>query len=76
MMEDIMVVRWYNQFTSSFIKLIGYKKDKEELYVVMESGVYKYFNVPINTLDAFLNSESKGRYFDSRIKNVYVYLNL
>ena len=49
---------------SSMIHAIGYDKDKRILEVVFNTGrTYQYGDVPPEVYAAFMQAESKGRYF-------------
>jgi hypothetical protein len=57
---------------SSMIRSITWRR--QVLKVTFQSGtVYHYALVPKDIYNAFLASESKGRYFNSHIKYQYAY---
>lgn len=60
---------------SSVVKEIGYKKNGERLYVKFlhngEKVAYVYHGVLPEQYKLFLNSDSKGQFFNSFIKNGY-----
>ena len=57
---------------STSILSIGYDPKAQLLEVEFTShSVYDYFNVPANVYQAFISALSKGRYFDSKIRDVY-----
>jgi hypothetical protein len=57
---------------SSNIQEIGYNESFQTLRVAFKnSSLYEYANVPIVVYQAFMVSDSKGRYLNSQIKNKY-----
>lgn len=58
----------------SFIK--GYRYDNDNLYLMLGTKVYIYFNVPVDIYEDLLESESKGTYLNRYIKGSYEYENL
>jgi hypothetical protein len=60
---------------SSSIAAIGYSAESRELYVrFRESGeTYVYFDVEARVADEFMSAESKGAFFNRRIKDRYAY---
>jgi len=49
---------------------MAYDKEKRVLYLRFRSGdVYRYFEFPEEQNHEFLNAESRGRYFMSRIRD-------
>ena len=58
---------------SSSIASIGYS-DEAALDIEFNSGaLYRYFQVPRRTFEAFLADESKGAFFNRHIKDRYPY---
>lgn len=61
-----------NKVDSSNIESIGYEKN--DLIVEFKNGnTYKYFNVEKTLYEAFLKSDSKGKFLNNFIKNNYKY---
>ena len=57
---------------SSHLKSVGYDEKKEELEVEFQTGeVYRYFRVPVVVYKELMSAESKGKFFNSRIKGMY-----
>lgn len=57
---------------SDAIETIGYHRKTRTLEVAFRTGdVYRYASVPRETFLAFLAAESKGRYFQKRIRGRY-----
>jgi len=58
---------------SSNIESIGYDADARELHVrFLQSGeTYVYYNVDEWIFTEFMAADSKGRYLNENIKNVY-----
>ena len=62
---------------SSNIYSVGYDENNCILYVDFRSGSrYEYFSVPKAEFIELLNASSKGRYFNSNIRNKYEYKHL
>jgi len=59
---------------SSVIKEIGYDKHNKELFITFVNGSeYAYFGVSDYMYNRFLLAESKGTFFNKKIKNKYEY---
>lgn len=56
---------------STTILAIGYDEPSQELHIAFTSGTYVYHKVPQEVYDEFMNAESIGKFFHSRIKKVY-----
>lgn len=57
---------------SSNIESVGY--ENENLYIQYQSGaIYKYKNVPKVIYESLIDSDSKGRFMNSKIKNKYLF---
>ena len=57
---------------SSNIESIGYNEGN--LYVKFHSGsTYQYSNVPEDVYVQFCNAESKGKFLNANIKEIYIY---
>lgn len=61
---------------SSFIERVEYEEDKRELRVYIDNNsereqVYIYDSVPPHVFEEFLNSDSKGSYYNNNIKGRY-----
>jgi hypothetical protein len=60
---------------SSIVQESGYDAAERKLEVQFHSGkVYQYLAVPHGTYEAFIASESKGRFFNEQIRDVYRYV--
>jgi hypothetical protein len=58
--------------SSSNIRSVGYEPDSFTLEIEFNDGsTYQYYGVPEVEFDAFMNSSSKGRYFNAYIKGRY-----
>jgi len=59
---------------SSNLSAIGYNKDTKVLKINFKgSGEYLYHDVSPELYDEFLVSESKGKFFSMKIKNIHVF---
>ena len=60
---------------STSIASIGYLPAERELEIKfrVSGDVYRYFDVPREEYAAFMAAESKGSYFNGRIKDMYAY---
>ncbi|MBW9336225.1 KTSC domain-containing protein [Herbaspirillum sp. RU 5E] len=58
---------------SSAIAAVGYDPSKRELFIQFTSHpkIYTFVGVPITVYTDFMNSTSKGRYYDLFIKDRY-----
>jgi hypothetical protein len=60
---------------SSTMKSVGYKAKSRMLEIEFDSGaVYQYLGVPARIHEELLGAESKGRYFNGEIRDVYAYV--
>lgn len=59
---------------SSTMVSVGYEKKGKILEIEFTSGaVYQYADVPASVHKALMHAESKGRYFNSEIRDTYDY---
>lgn len=59
---------------SSELCSIGFESTDNTLEVEFHrGGIYQYYGVPTDVYDALLASSSKGRFFNSEIKDRYLY---
>jgi hypothetical protein len=57
---------------SSLVLAIGYDKGTQVLEVVLKSELtYQYDNVPPEVYGAFMQAESKGKFFVENVRDVY-----
>ena len=62
---------------SSNVASIGYDPTTQTLEVEFNNGtIYQYFDIPQSAYEAFMNSDSKGRFLNLNIKGVYRYARL
>lgn len=62
---------------SSLLASVLYDPHRTHLDVEFRSGQsYRYFNVPASCYQELLAADSKGRYFNRRIRNCFPYQNL
>lgn len=67
----------YISVESSNIEKIGYDDQKHQLHIIfLKKTHYVYFDVPHNTWEELLASESKGQYFARMIKGYFVFQNV
>jgi hypothetical protein len=58
---------------SSVIASVGYDKERRDMMVEFKSGeLYLYQGVPPIVYDKFLEAESKGSFFNSNIKSIFM----
>ena len=63
--------------TSSNVKAVEYDEENEILTVEFNRGdVYSYIGVPQQVVDDLMEAESKGRFLNQNIMNVYDELRL
>lgn len=59
---------------SSMITIVDYHQENQILKVTFHSGeTYAYFNVPFNIYQELLNADSKGRFMNNNIIEMYDY---
>lgn len=57
------------------MRSVGYEDKSRILEIEFDSGtVYQYLEVPEGIYEQLLTAESKGRYFNSEIREVYSYV--
>lgn len=58
---------------SSVIASVGYDKERRDLMVEFKSGeIYMYQGVPPIVYEKFLEAESKGSFFNSNVKSIFM----
>lgn len=57
---------------SSFIGLVTYFPDTQDMIVVLNGKPYNYCNVPQRTFDAFKGADSPGAFYNRNIKGILV----
>ena len=68
-----MAFRW-KRVTSTAIASVGYDRKALTLAVRFKNGaIYEYYSVEPETVQAFLNASSKGKFFRSQIKDSFEY---
>ena len=60
------------QNPSSFIGLVTYFPDTQDMIVVLNGKPYNYCNVPQRVFDAFKGADSPGAYYNRNIKGILV----
>ncbi len=64
----------YQRVQSTAITSIRYKADTCELDVTFTNGkTYCYYNVPLQVYLKFVDAESKGRFFNEKIKDGFAF---
>jgi lysyl-tRNA synthetase class 2 len=62
---------------SSLLQAAAYDVQSSVLAVTFHSGaIYRYLDVPASTYEEFVHAESKGRYFNSTIRNRFKFVKL
>ena len=57
---------------STTVRSIGYQGKSRILEIEFQSGVvYQYVDVPARVYEEFWQAESKGKYFNSKIRGAY-----
>ena len=65
------------QVVSTNIASVGYDESTQTLEVGFLNGTtYQYSNVPKNIHNQFMQQQSKGRFFNTYVKNHYSYSRL
>ena len=77
LVEDIEDVERKMQRTpvaSSLVASVGYVPEYKVLEIEFQDGrSYQYFGVPDRIYKGLMAAESRGRYFNERIRDAYVY---
>jgi predicted DNA-binding antitoxin AbrB/MazE fold protein len=77
LVEDLEDVERKMQFVpveSSLVAKVGYVPEYKVLEIEFEDGrSYQYFGVPERIYKGLLAAESRGRYFNDRIRDAYIY---
>lgn len=60
------------QNPSSFVGLVTYFPDTQDMIVVLNDKPYNYCNVPQRTFDAFKGADSPGAFYNRNIKGILV----
>lgn len=59
---------------SSVVAAIRYDAARRHLDVELTTGrTYRYLDVPLAIYEAFMAAESKGRFYNDHIRDVYLY---
>lgn len=62
---------------SSNLKSVGYDSGTSTLEVEFKKGrIYQYQNVPPEKYSSLLDADSKGRYFNKNIKDLYPFVRI
>ncbi len=67
-----MSLQW-KDVDSSFVARVAYDNEGHNLYVDLDHGSYIYNGVPEAVYERFLEASSKGRFFNTKIKEVYTF---
>jgi KTSC domain len=60
---------------STTVRSVGYGHGSRVLEIEFQSGVvYQYVDVPARVYEEFWKAESKGRYFNSEIRDAYEFV--
>lgn len=65
-------LHWHN-VKSSFVEAVAYDGKSGDLYVTLANGSYVYSDVPAYKFEEFLLASSKGTYFNTKIKDDYIF---
>ena len=59
---------------SSAIRTVEYDEARQRLVITLANGrTYRYLDVPPDVYQAFLAAQSKGRFYNDHIRDVYLY---
>jgi hypothetical protein len=56
---------------SSFIRRVCFDKTKSYMIISLDGTYYHYCSIPSNTVDALLEADSMGRFFNAEVKGRY-----
>lgn len=70
--EEIIEIPLMIEVKSSVINKIGYDEKTNTLYIEFKNNhIYMFLNVSNKEQNDFLSAESKGKYFNKKIKKKY-----
>ncbi len=73
-LEDVGQKMQLVSVDSSLIAKVGYVAEYKVLEIEFEDGrSYQYFGVPERIYKGLIAAESRGRYFNDRIRDAYIY---
>jgi KTSC domain len=59
---------------STVVAAVNYDELRQQLDIELTTGrIYRYLDVPPEVYEAFMAAESKGRYYNDHIRDVYLY---
>lgn len=62
---------------STVIEKIDYERDRATMTVTFTTGrVYRYYAVPLSVVEEFRSASSKGRYFNTHIRDRFPFQEL
>ncbi|HET6161009.1 MAG TPA: KTSC domain-containing protein [Dongiaceae bacterium] len=62
---------------SAAIAAVDYDEQRQQLDIELTTGrVYRYLDVPPATYEAFMEAESKGRFYNDHVRDDYVCVRL
>lgn len=72
--EDVERKMQRTPVTSSLVASVGYVPEYKVLEIEFQDGrSYQYFGVPERIYKGLMAAESRGRYFNERIRDAYIY---
>lgn len=73
-MEDVERKMQREPVESSLVAKVGYVAEYKVLEIEFQDGrSYQYFGVPERVYKNLMSAESRGRYFNDRIRDAYIY---
>lgn len=76
-MKEVPVLLEWVDLDSSVLAAVAYPEEEQLLFAEFNTGeVYLYFDVPREEFLNLLIADSKGRYFNPRIRDRFRYLRL
>lgn len=73
-MEDVERKMERTPVESSLVAKVGYVPEYKVLEIEFQDGrSYQYFGVPERIYKALMAAESRGRYFNERVRDAYIY---
>src|SRR5256714_14982043 len=70
-------IRWMRRrrVESTTVRSVGYERRSRTMEIEFQSGtVYQYVDVPARVYEEFWRAESKGKYFNCEIRDLYAFV--
>lgn len=73
-LEDVERKMQRTDVESTFVAKVGYVSEYKVLEIEFQDGrSYQYFGVPERVYKGLMAAESRGRYFNERVRDAYIF---